>query len=76
MHDNMESICVLSNQINVHALIGQSAMVYCASKAIPVKCFISHRPPSREGGSVGWAKKKKNRNEHMNDSECQWRPGC
>ena len=28
-------------------------------KAIPIKCFVSHRPPSREGGSVGRAKKKK-----------------
>ena len=27
-------------------------------KAIPIKCFVSHRPPSREGGSVGRAKKK------------------
>ena len=29
------------------------------NKAIPIKCFVSHRPPSREGGSVGRAKKKK-----------------
>ena len=28
-------------------------------KAIPIKCFVSHRRPSREGGSVGRAKKKK-----------------
>ena len=28
-------------------------------KAIPIKCFVSHRPPFREGGSVGRAKKKK-----------------
>ena len=27
-------------------------------KAIPIKCFVSHRPPSCEGGSVSWAKKK------------------
>ena len=27
------------------------------------KCFVSHRPPSREGGSVGRAKEK--RNKHM-----------
>ena len=27
-----------------------------ATKAIPIKCFVSHRPPSREGGSVGRAK--------------------
>ena len=26
--------------------------------AIPIKYFVSHRPPSREGGSVGRAKKK------------------
>ena len=30
--------------------------------AIPIKCFVSHRPPSRDGGSVGRAK---NNNEHM-----------
>ena len=29
------------------------------AKAIPIKCFVSHRPPSREGGSVGRAKKKR-----------------
>ena len=28
------------------------------TKAIPIKCFVSHRSPSREGGSVGRAKKK------------------
>ena len=33
-------------------------------KAIPIKCFVSHRPPFCEGGPVGWAKKKKE-NEHM-----------
>ena len=38
------------------------------SRAIPIKCFVSHRPPSREGGLVGRAKK---RNEHMIGSECQ-----
>ena len=33
--------------------------VYRSSpKAMPIKCFVSHRPPSREGGSVGRAKKK------------------
>ena len=32
---------------------------YSPSKAIPIKCFVSHRPPSCEGGSVGRAKKKK-----------------
>ena len=29
--------------------------------AIPIKCFVLHRPSSREGGSVGRAKKKKNK---------------
>ena len=29
------------------------------SRAIPIKCFVSHRPPSREGGWVGRANKKK-----------------
>ena len=38
--------------------------------AIPVKCFVSHRPPSRECGSVGRASEKK-RNKHMKGSECQ-----
>ena len=28
------------------------------TEAIPIKCFVSHCPPSREGGSVGRAKKK------------------
>ena len=31
-------------------------------QAIPIKCFVSHRPPSPGGGSVGQKKKK---NEHM-----------
>ena len=43
-------------------------------KAIPIKCFVSRRPPSREGGSVGRAKKK--RNDHLKGSGCQGRPGC
>ena len=34
------------------------------AKAIPIKCFVSHRPPSCEGGSVGREKKRK-KNEHM-----------
>ena len=40
-----------------------------SSKAILIKSFVSHRPLSREGGSVGRTKKK--RNEHMKGSECQ-----
>ena len=35
--------------------------MYIICKAIPIKCFVSHRPPSREGGSVGRAKKKRER---------------
>ena len=31
---------------------------------IPIKCFVSHRPPPRKGGSVSRAKKKK-KNEQM-----------
>ena len=42
----------------------QSSLVYFCCYAIPIKCFVSHRPPSREGGSVGRAKKKK-KNEFM-----------
>ena len=38
-------------------------------KAIPIKCFVSHRPPSRKGRSVGRAKKK--RNEYKKGSGCQ-----
>ncbi len=30
--------------------------------AIPIKCFVSHRPVSCDGGSVGRAKKKKRMN--------------
>ena len=40
-------------------------------KAIPIKCFVSHRPPSREGGSVGRAKKKK----RERSLEGVWVPG-
>ena len=39
--------------------------------AIPIKCFVSHRPPSREGGSVGRAKKKK----RERSLEGVWVPG-
>ena len=37
---------------------------FLGTKAIPIKCFVFHRPPSREGGSVGRAKKI-NKNKHM-----------
>ena len=38
-------------------------------KAIPIKCFVSHRPPSREDGSVGRAKKRERSLEGV------WVPG-
>ena len=42
-----------------------AVQLYCdCVNAIPIKCFVSHRPPSHEGGSVGRAKEKK-KNEHM-----------
>ena len=47
-------------------------------QGIPIKFFVSHRPPSCEGGSVGQRRSsKKKKNEHMNyegASGCQWRP--
>ena len=44
------------------------------NEAIPIKCFVSHRPPPRDGRSVGRAKIKKKK--HMKGSECQRRRGC
>ena len=35
-----------------------------STKVILIKCFVSHRHPSREGGSVGWAKNEK-KNGHI-----------
>ena len=43
--------------------------------AIPIKCFVSHRPVSCDGGSVGRAEKKWE-NEHLKGSGFQRRPGC
>ena len=40
---------------NFHVTQRKSVLYY--NKAFPIKCFVSHRPPSREGGSVGRAKK-------------------
>ena len=40
----------------------KSSQMYRSSpKAMPIKCFVSHRPPSREGGSVGRGKKNKSK---------------
>ena len=36
---------------------------YKDTLTIPIKYFVSHRPPSRAGGSVGRAKKKKNEHD-------------
>ena len=42
-----------------------------------MKCFVSHRPVSCAGGSVGRSsEKKKKENEHMKGSGFQRRPGC
>ena len=46
---------------------------FFSRQAIPIKCFVSHRPPSREGGSVGRAKKKKKKRERS--LEGVWVPG-
>ena len=35
------------------------------AKAIPIKRFVSHRPPSCEDGQVGRAKKKKRTHDYM-----------
>ena len=41
-----------------------TSLLFFLNMAIPIKCFVSHRPPSCEGESVSRAKKKK-KNEHM-----------
>ena len=53
-------VCGNNNQISL-------VIVLHTTKAIPIKCFVSHRPPSREGRSVG----QKKRNEDMKGSEGQ-----
>ena len=40
-------------------------------KAIPIKCFVSHRPSSREGGSVGRSGKKKEKKKKK-----EWTHDC
>ena len=55
-----------SHLIDCHGVCGNNneisfvtnLLVLHATKPIPIKCFVSHRPPSREGGSVGRAKKE------------------
>ena len=42
----------------LYALV-KNIFLFLLYLAIPIKCFVSHRPLSREGGSVGRAKKKK-----------------
>ena len=42
-------VCLQNNQINAPALIGQSAMVYCAGKLIidSSELFVNHSPAVR-----------------------------
>ena len=55
-----------SHLIDCHGVCGNNneisfvtnLLVLHATKAIRIKCFVSHRPPSREGGSVSRAKKE------------------
>ena len=48
-----------SSSLNFNSCLISSAKLFTWAKAIPIKCFVSHRPPSREGGSVSRAKKIK-----------------
>ena len=46
---------------------------FCTCKAITVKCFVSHRLVSSDGGSVSRTKKK---NDHLKGSGFQRRLDC
>ena len=50
------------DQVCSHVLYNFYVLNYSLScfynKDIPIKCFVSRHPPAREGGSVGWVKKK------------------
>ena len=50
-------------RFKIQKLLGKSVKIQLAEikpsiKAIPIKCFVSPRPLSRESGSVGGGKKK------------------
>ena len=47
-----------NDHVNLSLGPGINPSNYEDTLAIPIKCFVSHRPPSREGESVSWAKKK------------------
>ena len=40
--------------------INRNCHEVASTNSFPIKCFVSHRPPSREGGSVGQAKRGMN----------------
>ena len=49
---------------NIHAIprgrgVAKAQLFGWKYEAIPIKCFVSHRSPSHEGGLVDWAKKGK-----------------
>ena len=62
----MSDVGEFSHHIDCHGVCGNNNEVSFvtnlldlhATKAIPIKCFVSYRPPSREGGSVVRAKKE------------------
>ena len=64
----IQGVISIGTQVLFHPLAWCLFIHHCAEvdKAIRKRCFVSHRPLSREGGSVGRAKKK--RNEHMKGS--------
>ena len=70
VEDNDETIFTLSKEMRLRI---QKSVTGMNSKAIPIKCFVSHRPVSCDGGLVGRAKKN---NEHLKGSRFQRRPGC
>ena len=54
VEDNDETIFTLSMEMRLRI---QKSVTGMNSKAIPIKCLVSHRPVSCDGGSVGRAKK-------------------
>ena len=58
---NLPRVCLEKREMNVELHNVYQWLVFnkLTHKAIPIKCFVSHRPVSCDGGSVGRAKKKK-----------------